>query len=149
MTDKWLTQQTDRLMQLANRVQPEGEPLDLRDREYDPEDMAALRSHLSQMRRNIDLINTALAQAWRLDHQHKVFDDGVNVWYVGKSKGKRIIDLDLFYSWLSEKDNDQLSKLVSANAVKVTGMTPVERETLLDETEVNDRFSIKSKPSEM
>ena len=149
MTNKWLRQEVSELLRLAGRLQPEGEPLDLTDREYTMEDMAALRSYLSTQRRNIDLINGALAIVWHAEYEGGTFDDGTNVWSVGKSKGKRIIDLDLFYQWLNEKDNEQLAKLVSATAVKVGGMTPVERETLLDETEVNDRLTIKSKPSDL
>lgn len=149
MTNKWLRQEVSELLRLANQLQPEGEPLDLSDREYAMEDMAALRSYLSSQRRSIDLINNALARAWHREYEGGTFDDGTNEWSVGTTKGKRVIDLDLFYQWLSEKDADQLSKLVSGNTIKVTGMTPVERETLLDETSVSDRLSIKSKPTDM
>ena len=149
MTDKWLRNEVSELLRLAGRLQPEGEPLDLTDREYAMEDMAALRSYLSSQRRSIDLINGALAKVWHREFEGGTFDDGANVWSVGTTKGKRVIDLDLFYQWLSEKDAEQLAKLVSGNSIKVTGMTPVERETLLDETSTNDKLTIKSKPSDM
>jgi len=144
-----LRKEVSELLKLATMVQPEGEPLDLRDREYTPTEMAELRSHLSQQRRNIDLINNALAQAWQADYLNERYDDGTNEWYVGRTKGKSIVDHDMFYAWLATKDEYALARLVSISAFKVGGMTPVERETHLDETPTNDRISIKSKPSEM
>lgn len=149
MTNKWLRAEVNELLNLAGRLQPEGEPLDISDKEYSMAEMAELRSYLSTQRRNIDLINKALAVEWQGQYEGGTHDDGTNVWSVGKTKGKRVIDLDLFFQWLSEKDSEQLSRLVSERAIKVTGMTPVERETLLDETATNDTFSIKSKPSDM
>jgi hypothetical protein len=143
-----LRKEVSELLKLATMVQPEGESLDLRDREYTPMEMSELRSHLSQQRRNIDLINNALAQAWQSEYPDERYSDGANEWYVGRTKGKRIVDTEMFYAWLATKDPDQLAKLVSASAVKVGGMTPVERETHLDETPTNDRISIKSRPSE-
>ena len=147
MTAKWVKAEAAKLLTLASRLSPEGEGIDLRDNEYSPEEMAQIRSHLAGMRRSIDAVNNGLARAWQLDNTDEVWDDGANTWYVSKSKGKRVIDLDLFYQWLESKDSDQLSRIVSANAIKVGGMTPTERETLLDETAVNDRFSITSKPN--
>ena len=149
MSSKWIRTEVSELLRLAGRLSPEGEGLDLRDRDYAPEDMAQLRSYLSTMRRSIDLINSAMAKAWQLDHTDEVWDDGNNTWKVGRTKGKRIIDEDLFYEWLASKDEDELARLVSATAVKVGGMTPAERETLLDETEVNDRLSISAKPNDL
>jgi hypothetical protein len=144
-----LRKEVTELLELATMVQPEGEPLDLQDREYTPTEMSELRSHLSQQRRNIDLINNALARAWQSDYPNERYDDGANEWWVGRTKGKHIVDAEMFYAWLATKDAGQLAKLVSPSAVKVGGMTPVERETHLDETPINDRLSIKSKPTEM
>jgi hypothetical protein len=147
MTQNKLKAEAKRLLALASRLSPEGEGIDLGDMDYTPEEMAQIRSYLSVMRRSIDSVNSALAKKWQLSNTDEVWDDGANTWYVSKSKGKRIIDTDLFYEWLETKDSDELSRLVSATAVKVGGMTPTERETLLDETAVNDRLSITSKPN--
>ena len=65
---------------------------------------------------------------------------------MGQTKGKRIVDADMFYAWLATKDAEELSKLVSAASVKVGGMSPVERETHLDETPRNDDVTIQNKP---
>ena len=147
MTKNKLKAEAKRLLELASRLSPEGEGIDLSDMDYTPEEMAQIRSYLSTMRRSIDAVNSALAKKWRLSNTDEVWDDGANTWYVSKSKGKSIIDTDMFYKWLASKDSDQLSRLVSATAVKVGGMTPSERETLLDETAVNERLSITSKPN--
>ena len=99
------------------------------------------------MRRSIDLISAGLAKAWQLDHTDEVWNDGNATWSVKRAKTKSIIDTDLFYDWLASKDAEQLARLVSATAVKVGGMTPAERETLLDESEIHDRLTITPKPN--
>lgn len=144
-----LKQDIDELIALADMVQPEGEPLDLTDREYTIEHMSQLRSRLSQIRRDIDLINNALARAWDKDHRDKVTNDGANIWYVGRTKGKKVVDADMFFEWLATRTPDELRRLITPTNTKVSGMTPSERETHFDESEVNDRLSIKSKPSDM
>ena len=58
--------------------------------------------------------------------------------------GKVIIDDTAFYEWLASKSAIQLTKLVSASAIKVGGMTPAERDTLLDETPTSKNLSIKN-----
>ena len=145
--DKWVRQETINLLRLADRVQPEGEGLDLTDQEYAMEDMSALRSYLSSMRRNIDIINAALAVAWDEEHGGKTYDDGTNTWKVGRSKTKRFADADGFFQWMTTLDADQLSRLVSVNGIKLLGMTEGQRQTFLDESPVNDRLSITSKPN--
>jgi len=147
MDNEWIRDETNDLLELARHLQPEGEPIDLRDHEFTPEQMALLRSHLSTMRKGIDLISAALAKAWQLDHTDEVWNDGNATWSVKRAKTKSIIDADLFYDWLASKDADQLARLISASAIKVGGMTPSERETLLDETEVHDRLTITPKPN--
>ena len=147
MDNEWIQSETEHLFDLTRYQQPEGEPIDLRDQEYTPEQMATLRSHLSTMRKGIDLISAALAKAWQLDHTDEVWNDGNATWSVKRAKTKSIIDTDLFYDWLASKDAEQLARLVSATAVKVGGMTPAERETLLDESEIHDRLTITPKPN--
>ncbi len=146
---KWVRQQVDDLLRIAQRLAPEGEGIDLTDKGYAMEDIAEIRSFISRQRKAIDIISAALAVAWDTDHGALSYDDGTNTWSVGRTKGKRIIDDEQFYKWLATKDADQLAKLVSASAVKVGGMSPVERETLIDETPHNDKLFVKSKPNDM
>ena len=147
MDNEWIRDEAADLIEMARHLLPESEPIDLREHEFTPEQMALLRSHLSTMRRSIDLISAGLARAWQLDHTDEVWNDGNSTWSVKRAKTKSIIDTDLFYDWLASKDAEQLARLVSATAVKVGGMTPAERETLLDESEVKDRLTITPKPN--
>ncbi len=137
------------LLDLANRLGPESEGLDLTDRDYTPQEMVQLRSELSRMRKGIDLVNNALARAWAETHPHEAYEDETNRWYLGRTKGKKIVDPSAFYAWLATLDADRLSKLVSAASVKVGGFDEVERSTFLDETPTNDRLSIKSTPHDL
>lgn len=133
------------LIRLAQMVGPEDEGVDLSDLEYTIEQLAHLRSELSGQRRAIDMVNKALAVAWDDNYGNAVYEDEFKQWYLGRAKGKRVIDPDTFYAWLATKDADELSRLVSASAIKVGGMTPVERDILLDETSTQKELSINNK----
>ena len=133
------------MIRLAQMVGPEDEGLDLSDLEYTIEQMAHLRSELSGQRRAIDMVNKALAQAWDVQYGNGVYEDEFKEWYLGRAKGKRVIDPDTFYAWLATKDADELARLVSASAIKVGGMTPAERDSLLDETSTQKELSINNR----
>lgn len=133
------------LIRLAITVGPEDEGLDLSDLEYTIEQLALLRNELSGQRRAIDMVNKALAQAWDAQYGNGVFEDEFKEWYLGRAKGKRVIDPDTFYAWLATKDADELARLVSASAIKVGGMTPAERDSLLDETSTQKELSINNR----
>ena len=140
-----LTTETQALLHLAEMVGPESEGLDLSDRDYTLEELVAMRSKLSATRRAIDVVNKALAKNWDDNHGNAVYEDEHKVWSLGRPKGKRIIDTEVFYQWLATKDAEDLAGLVSASAVKVGGMTPAERDSLLDETSTQKELSINNK----
>lgn len=144
--DRWVRGEAEQLLRLAGRVQPEGEGLDLTDQEYAMEDMAGLRSYLSSMRKNIDIINAALAVAWDEEFGGKDYDDGTNDWKVGRTKGKKLVDADAFYGWMATLDADRLARLVSVASIKVGGMNESERQNFLDESPYNDKLTLKFKP---
>ena len=143
---RWAKKEVEILLRLAGRLQPEGEGLDLTDQEYAMEDMAELRSYLSTMRSSIDIISAALAVAWDEEFGGKSYDDGTNDWKVGRTKGKQFADADGFFQWMSTLDADQLSRLVSVNGIKVSGMSEGERQTFLDESPRTERLSLGYKP---
>lgn len=145
MTKKWLQTEVTSLLNLAGRVAPEGEGLDITDREYAMEDMAELRSFLSSQRKAIDVISNALARAWDEQFGGKTYDDGTNTWKVGRSKGRRLVDEDSFYNWMASLDADQLKALVSVHGIKVSGMSEGERQTFLDESPTTDRLSLNGR----
>jgi len=146
MTPEQLRETAEFLLDIARRVGPEGEGMEIDD-PLTMEEVVALRSHLSATRRAVDVVNKSLAQLWTrefgISNRH---DDGANEWYVAERKGKVIINDDMFYAWLATKDADELAKLVSASSIKVGGMSPVERETHLDERPTDNTLSIQSRP---
>ncbi len=134
------------LIELAKQLGPEDEGINISDREYTQEQMAGIRSLLGTTRKAIDLVSAALAVEWDEAHNGEYFNDGANIWSVGRTKGKKVVDLPAFYAWLATKDADELAKLMPAREVKVTGMTPAERSTFLDESPTSDKLTLKSKP---
>ena len=134
------------LIDLAKMLAPEAEGIDISDRGYTTQDIAEIRSLMSSMRSAIDTVHAALAKEWDKEHKYETYDDGANIWSVGRTKGKKIVDSDAFYEWLATKDADELKKLMPAREVKVTGMSPAERSTFLDESPTSDRLTLKSKP---
>ena len=146
MSDKWVRAEASNLLAMAEMVLPEGEPLELIDREYSPKQMAQLRAHLSSIRSGCDAVNNALARSWSEDHDDETYNDGTLRWWVGRTKAKRFIPDSGFFDWLATLDAARLASLVNPNTVKVTGLTPAERETFFDESKRTDRLSIQNKP---
>jgi hypothetical protein len=145
-SQKWVRNEVNNLLGTAAKVKPEGEGMDLTDQEYAMEDMAEIRSFISGMRSSIDLISAALARAWEEQYgEGKTYDDGGRTWKVGHTKGRRLVDEDMFYAWMASLDADQLRKLVSVHGIKVSGMTEGERQTMLDESPTNDKLSLNAR----
>lgn len=128
-----LREMSEHLLDIARRIDKEGEPLTLDD-SFTLEEMVQLKSFLSSTRQAIDMVNKGLAMHWDEHHHGEQYDMEFNSWYVGTRKGKVILDDDTFYKWLATKTPVELSKLVSASSIKVGGMSPAERDTHLDET---------------
>ncbi len=134
------------LIDLAKMLAPEAEGIDISDRGYTMQDIAEIRSLMSTMRSAIDTVHTALAKEWNRQYKGEKYDDGANIWSAGRTKGKKVIDPEALYAWLATKDADELSRLIPAYNIKVSGMSPEERNTFLDERPANDKLSVKMKP---
>lgn len=137
-------QESAKLVKMAMQVTGEGEPLDLTDLDFSLEDLVGMKAYLSHQRQAIDMVNKALAVYWDTVHFEEVYEEEFTKWSVGSTKGKVILDETTFYEWLASKSAVELTKLVSASAIKVGGMTPAERDTLLDETPTSKNLTIKS-----
>ena len=132
------------LVEMAMLVTDEGEPLDLTDHDFTMEDIVRIKSLISHQRKAIDMVNKGLAIYWDEIHHDEIFEEEFTKWSVGTTAGKRIINDTTFYEWLASKSAVELTKLVSATAIKVGGMSPAERNTLLDETPTNMNLTIKN-----
>ena len=146
MTDQSTSKEMLELIELAKRLAPEDEGIEISDREYTQEQLAGIRSLLGTTRKAIDIVSAALAVEWDTAHKGEYYNDGANIWSVGRTKGKKVYDPDAFYAWLATKDADELAKIVSTSAVKVGGMSEGERSTFLDESPTSDKLTLKSKP---
>jgi len=132
------------LVKMTMPLTGEGEPLDLMDEDFSMEDIVRMKSYLSNQRKAIDMVNKAFAVYWDEMHHDEIFEEEFTKWSVGTTAGKRIVDDTKFFEWLASKSAIELTKLVSATAIKVGGMSPAERDTLLDETPTNMNKTIKS-----
>jgi hypothetical protein len=146
LTPKQVREQAVALLDVAHMLGTEGEGMTIDD-EMSPEDMSQVRSYLSSMRRNVDIVSKALAMKWVAEgHDGYVDHDSGTLWYVGKPKGKKVVDPDMFFQWLATKDAEELKALFNPNAVKVGGMNEAERSTHLDERPTAKDVSLMSKP---
>ena len=141
-----LREMAEHLLDIARRLAPEAEGVDFLDEDFDIDELVQLRAHLSATRKAIDLVNKGLARYWVERYGNASHEDQYETWYVGHTKGKRVYDEPAFYAWLATKDADELAKLVPTYSIKLGGMTPVERETFIDETPTSNDVSIQSRP---
>jgi len=144
MAKTTVDEQVRGLLDLAMRLMPEGEGIDLTDKDYETEDLVALKNRVSTIRSACDVVNHALARVWKNDHLGERYVDEFNTYYLDKTRGKKAIDRKAFYEWLATKDAAELSTLVADYNIKTGGMTSAERATFLDESPTTDRFTIKS-----
>ncbi len=145
LSKKELREESDSLLNLARRLGPEGEGIEI-DNEYELEEVVQIRSFLSATRTAVDVVNKGLAKLWLREFPNVRYSDEFVEWYLGQAKGKKILDKDSFYAWLATLDAERLEKIVSAASIKVGGLTETERMTFFDETPTNDTLSIKHKP---
>ena len=146
MKSKKVQEASIELLALAHRISNEGEPLDLSDEEFTLEELVQLRSHLSAWRRGIDIVNKALAVYWDDEYAGRVYDDGINDWSLTRAKTKELVDDDMFMAFLASRDVEQLKRLFTPSrlttVIKLSGMTPAERETFILEGRASSGYSI-------
>ncbi|RLB68528.1 MAG: hypothetical protein DRH08_00645 [Deltaproteobacteria bacterium] len=149
MTNRQTDELANKLIEIGMLVAPEAEGLDLSDHDFDMEALAQLRSRLSSMRVAIDLVNKALAVYWNETYPGERLTLENVEWKVGRSKTKELVDADMFMAFLASKDVDGLKRLFTpsrlTSVVKVSGMTPAERETFISEGYTNAGLSINHK----
>jgi hypothetical protein len=144
-----LREMAEHLLDVARRLGPEGESLEV-DEDFTIEELVQLRSHLSATRKAIDLVNGGLARYWEKHFPGQQFEDQYLIWYVGKTKVRRAVDEEMLLEWVAGLNADELAKVVNANRLaailKVSGLSPVERDTLLiEEYSETSGTSIQSK----
>lgn len=134
------------LIDLAIRLGPEGEGLELADKDYEMEDLVALKDRLSTMRNAIDIVNRSLASYWWEFYPNKSYRSRYDFHWLGRTRKKRARNKAAFYEWLATKNTAQLARLVADYNIKVGGMSKDERSEYLDESELSMQASIQSKP---
>jgi hypothetical protein len=145
-----LREMAEHLLDVSRRLGPEAEGIDLLDEDFTIEELVQLRVFLSSTRKAIDLTNSALARYWMENFPGQQWEDKYTTWYVDRSKRRVAAYPDMLLEWFAGLDAEQLGKVVNPNRlaeiIKVTGMTPVERETLLiEEYSPTSGMAIQSK----
>jgi hypothetical protein len=131
-----------RLIGIATLYENEGEPFDLVDQGYTLEEIASLRATLGTMRRAIDTLGRALAQAWAHDYEGQPVTLGDREYYLGyATKRVFVAGMDIMFAqWLKEQPTEKIAEIVGVSSIRVSpigGPDSVERTTFFDE-EVTD-----------
>ena len=135
------------LIEMALWLDPEGEGLDLTDREYELSDLVALRDLLGRMRKGIDIVNGALAQAWQAEHEGESYEEFDEIWYLGRTY--RTIFTDdgtAFAEWLKSQPVHKIRQIVKADSIRVTPIGDKDsalRQTLFDKAASGAGVSIQ------
>lgn len=140
------------LIDMAERLGPEGEGLDLTDREYTFEQMAGLRGRLSRMRKAIDIVNKGLALAWHTkDPRGYVELENVKHW-LGITKKVAWVDEDTplqFAKWLKKQDANTIALILPSQPPYGLRMSPIPeaaKDTFFRKLSGAEQASIQSKP---
>ena len=151
MTNTTLMREAYDLIEMAELLGPEGEGLDLTDKEYTLEHIVELRSTLASMRIAIDEVNRALAQTWADEYLGESVEYGGDDWYLGYAYSTRFIEgMDIkFAEWLKEQPAEKVAKIVRPYAISVTpigGPDSEIRQTFFDEERTSADLRIKHRP---
>jgi len=146
-----MQQQIIELMNLARRLGPEGEELDLEDHDFTIEELVEAKSIIGQYRTAGEVVNRALAQYWNNHFEGVALDYGLDTYYLGYNS-KRVFregqDL-VFAEWLKEQTPEDIAKIVSVGAIRVSPLgtkdSPL-REQFFDEEKTSDDLRIQTRP---
>ena len=122
------------LIRLADKLVPEGEGLDLSDKEYTVQDLIEIKQELSRMRKSIDETNRALAAAWLNQYGDTGAEWLDTYYYLGAQRKVRFQpEQDIpFFEWLRTQDADVIAGIVPARTLRVTGMPSGIKDAFLD-----------------
>ena len=150
MNEKQVTTEAHRLIDLATKLLPEGEGLDVSDMEYKFEDMAKLRDKLSHMRHAIDGVNKALAEAWfekDPEQMEKVEVDGLP-YYLGVNTAWVWMDETAslgFAKWLKKQPASLIEAIVPERTVRRTMMPDSVKDSFFRKRKTSESVTIKSR----
>lgn len=135
------------LIDLAMRLGPEGEGIDVVDREYLLEDMIRLKGTLSRIRTATEVANRALAEAWMDQYGNVAMHlDGDNWWV---AHARKVIFQDNmarpFAEWLKAQPVETIEKVVSVASIRVTPLGAA-KDTFLDTKPSSAHRTIQHKP---
>jgi hypothetical protein len=135
------------LIDLATLLGPEGEGLDLSDRDYTIADTAHLKVMLSSMRTAIDMVNAALAQVWfEEDAKARFLIGDVQYWVAPNTKKQYQEGQEIpFAKWLKEQDPETIAAIVPVYALRTTPMSQEAVDTFLSKEKTNDQVRIQSR----
>jgi hypothetical protein len=137
------------LIKMAQLIGPEGEGLDVSDREYELQDFVDLKRTLSTMRTAIDETNRSLAAAWidqYGEHASVLLDGEYN--YLGASKKLKYQPNmeEVFAEWLIQQDAATVARMIPAYGLRKGQVDQAARDTFFTEEVTNKDLRIQSKP---
>jgi hypothetical protein len=141
------TEATD-LIALSLLVSPEGEGMDVTDREYSLKEIVRLRATLARMYTGIKETNRALAAAWHKDYPYDSIDVDGEHWWIAPNKKKEFQPNmnRAFAEWLKSQDPEKIDKIITARGLRVSALSGSVRDTFLDEEPMDNVQRIQHKP---
>ena len=140
------------LIELSEKLVPEGEGIDLTDRDYTFEEMASLRNRLSTMRKAIDVANKGLAKAWYEKDKDHYFEDEYNKHWLGITKKVAWMDSDTplaFAKWLKKQPAKTIELILPSQppyGLRTTPIPEAAKDTFFIKLSSAEQASIQTKP---
>ncbi|GAF97300.1 unnamed protein product [marine sediment metagenome] len=149
MTNIKLREDALALIGLGETLGPEGEGIDIVDREYELQDLVDLKRTLGHMRTAIDVAGRALASAWVQQYgpDASVLLDG-EYNYLGATKKLRYQPNmeEAFAAWLVDQDPEIVAKMIPAYGLRKGQVPKGAKDTFFTDEITNDNLRIQSKP---
>jgi hypothetical protein len=144
-----LVTESHALIDIALILDPEGEGVDLADREYTVDDIVALKGLMGSMRKGIDIVSGALAQVWhQLYPEVGGYSMGGQRYYLAPNKRTKWQSNEAgvaFAVWLTEQDPKLVERIVPAYGVRIGSVPDEARATFFDERPTDDNLRIQSR----
>lgn len=147
MNDKQIERETDELIELGLKVVPEGEGMNLLDKEYTLDDIVRLKIRLTRIRGVLDAAGRALGELWEEEYLGKGTEVNDDYWWMGPTRKVEYIEgmEEAFGEWIKDQTPEQIIAIIPARTLRVSKMGNAARDTFLDTNSDGKRKSIQHK----
>lgn len=148
MTDSAIEAEAHALIDLGIKMKPEGEGIDLTDREYQLPDIIRIKRMLSTMRSTIDMLTPALAAYWESEYPGISTDLDDEHWWLSANKKWKLREdkAEDFAEWLTKQDPELVSRIVPPRGLRTSPMAQSVKDTFMTNEITKEDLRIQRKP---